>query len=67
LVDSAEAVSREVRELLATERKLLASRPDAEPAHRFYVTDAPESFQEVAGRFLGRPLERLERVQIAGE
>ncbi len=67
LVDSAEAVSREVRELLATERKLLASRPDAEPTYRFYVTDAPESFREVAGRFLGRPLERLERVQIAGE
>jgi glutamate racemase len=67
LVDSAEAVSVAVREQLKTTKKLLASRDDAVPRHRFFVTDAPEPFHDAAKRFLGRSLDHLELVEIAGE
>jgi len=67
LVDSAQAVSTEVRNLLTTRGTLLASEQDAVPRHRFYVTDAPDSFHTVARRFLGRSLDHLEALAIAGE
>lgn len=67
LVDSAEAVSAAVREELTSTRKLLASRDDAVPRHRFFVTDNPEPFHDAARRFLGRSLDHLEQVEIAGE
>ena len=67
LVDSAQAVSVAVRELLTTTNKLLASRDDAVPRHRFFVTDAPEPFHDAAKRFLGRALDHLELTEIAGE
>ena len=67
LVDSAEAVSVAVRELLTTTKKLLASRDDAVPRHRFYVTDGPQPFHDAARRFLGRSLDHLELAEIAGE
>jgi glutamate racemase len=57
LVDSAETVAAEVK-----------ARLDApawrEAEHRFYVTDAPERFLAVAGRFLGRPVERAAHVDV---
>ena len=43
------------------------SPDDALPRHRFYVTDGPEPFHDAAKRFLGRSLEHLELVEIAGE
>jgi glutamate racemase len=61
LVDSAETVAREVRERLARE-PALAAAAGAHAAHRFFVTDAPEPFRDVAERFLGRPVTHLERV-----
>jgi glutamate racemase len=57
LVDSAEAVAEEVRARLPP----AAGR---EGEHRFYVTDAPEKFLAVAGRFLGRAVERAEHVDV---
>jgi glutamate racemase len=59
LVDSAEAVAAEVRERLGG---LAAGAGPVE--HRFFVTDAPGPFQEVAERFLGHPLESLERGDV---
>ena len=67
LVDSAEAVSSEVRNLLTSSKKLPASPNNALPRHRFYVTDGPEPFHDAAKRFLGRSLDHLELVEIAGE
>ena len=64
LVDSAEAVSEEVRERLAIESELAASDGPHEVDYHYYVTDAPGPFQEVAERFLGRPIGRLERTRI---
>jgi glutamate racemase len=56
LVDSAAAVAAEVR----------AGFPVGGRAadHRFFVTDAPEKFLAVAGRFLGRPVTAAEHVDV---
>ena len=57
LVDSAETVAAEVAERLGV--------PPGPPGrHRFYVTDAPDRFLAVAGRFLGRPVESAEHVDV---
>jgi glutamate racemase len=66
LVDSAESVAAEARALLADQAKTDGGQA-TEPEHHFYVTDVPEPFQQVADRFLGRPLRRLERARIEGE
>ncbi len=56
LVDSAAAVAAEVRATFGG---------GAGPAdHRFFVTDAPEKFLAVAGRFLGRPVTAADHVDV---
>jgi len=63
LVDSAEAVASEVRRRLHEDETLAArERSSAELEHHFFVTDVPGPFQQVAERFLGRPIRNLERV-----
>jgi len=57
LVDSAGAIAAEVRERLG-------AAPGQGGAHRFYVTDTPEGFLAVAGRFLGRPVASAEHVDV---
>jgi glutamate racemase len=57
LVDSAAAVAAEVRARFGAE-------PAREAAHAFFVTDAPEKFLAVAGRFLGRPVASAEHVDV---
>jgi glutamate racemase len=57
VVDSAEATARELAELLA-ERDLARAGSEAGELS-MYVTDMPGRFSEVAGRFLGRPIEGL--------
>jgi len=57
LVDSAETVAAEVKGRLDVP-------PGRAAEHRFYVTDAPERFLAVAGRFLGRPVERAAHVDV---
>jgi glutamate racemase len=60
LVDSAEAVALEVcRSLDAT-----PGAGSGKNNRRFFVTDIPAPFRAVAERFLGRPLDRLERARI---
>ena len=56
LVDSAAAVAAE---LSATFQE-----GPRDAAHRFFVTDAPEKFLGVAGRFLGRPVASAEHVDV---
>jgi glutamate racemase len=69
LVDSAEATASATRALL-TETRLLAppaeTRAGGHPADgdHFHVTDSSERFLEVGSRFLGRPLARLELVDL---
>lgn len=56
LVDSARAIAAEVREGLE------AGGGAAE--HRWFVTDTPEKFLSVAGRFLGRAVDAAEHVDV---
>jgi glutamate racemase len=57
LVDSARAIATQVRERLGGGTGVSAE-------HRFYVTDTPERFLAVAGRFLGRPVTAAEHVDV---
>jgi glutamate racemase len=61
LVDSADAVCEAVRPLLTPAR-----RNEDESEYHVCVTDAAERFRTVAERFLGRPIDRLEHVEITG-
>jgi glutamate racemase len=57
LVDSAEAIAQDVR-------SSLGPVPGNGGIHRFFVTDLPERFTPIAGRFLGRPVELAEHVDV---
>lgn len=57
LVDSAHAIAADLRERFGA-----GARQGAE--HRFFVTDTPEKFLAVAGRFLGRPVTSAEHVDV---
>jgi glutamate racemase len=56
LVDSASAVAADVRARFGS--------PAREGEHRFFVTDAPDRFLSVAGRFLGRPVTAADHVDV---
>ena len=58
LVDSARAIAVEVKERLGS------ATPASDGQHRFFVTDTPERFLSVAGRFLGRPVSQAEHVDV---
>jgi glutamate racemase len=66
LVDSAEAAAEETAGLLESQG-LLAPPGSGHAGHHFYVTDSSMRFAQVGSRFLGKPLERLEQVEITGE
>jgi glutamate racemase len=60
LVDSAEEIAREVA--TALEKQSLA-RGDGTGNHSFFVTDAPDRFIKVGGRFLGEKVESAVRIE----
>jgi len=63
LVDSGEETALRVREVLS-ELNLL-NHEDGDPGkHKFYVSDFPQQFEETAARFLGRPLDKLFKVEL---
>jgi glutamate racemase len=75
LVDSADATANATRALLSAQGLLApraadatgpGTRADGHPADgdHFHVTDSSERFLEVGSRFLGRPLARLELVDL---
>ena len=57
LVDSAEAIAAEVADRVV-------APPGAAGRQRFFVTDTPDRFIAVAERFLGRPVEAAEQVDL---
>jgi glutamate racemase len=63
LVDSAESVAAEVAESVAPGAAAAGEDSRAE-ADRFFVTDSWERFKEVGARFLGRRIERLEKIDL---
>jgi len=71
LVDSAGSVAAEAAEWLARHPDLAAPKEKenekemaGKEGHRFFVTDTPGPFVEVAERFLGHPIGRLERIEL---
>lgn len=62
LVDSAEATAEAVAAQLEADGQLAPSNSPAR--HRFFVTDLPERFAEVGARFLERPIETVNQVDI---
>jgi glutamate racemase len=62
LVDSAHETAAEVESIL--NEKNLRSRAETPGGITVYVTDIPYLFKEVGERFLRRPMERVERVDL---
>jgi glutamate racemase len=60
LIDSAEEIVKEVG--MALEKHSLARR-DGIGNHSFFVTDAPDRFIKVGGRFLGEKVESAVRIE----
>jgi glutamate racemase len=67
LIDSGEETARAALDIL-TDKNLLDTDSTQVPAlegdHKFYVSDVPEKFSQVATRFLGRIVDRIMRVDI---
>ncbi len=63
LVDSGEETARRVKEVLK-EMNLLNPESGDPGKHKFYVSDFPQKFEETASRFLGRPLDKLFKVEL---
>ncbi|HVE84058.1 MAG TPA: glutamate racemase [Myxococcales bacterium] len=62
LVDSAEATAEAAAELLRSRGE---TRSSPAPQHRYFLTDVPERFVDVAARFLGQPVQAVEQVDIS--
>ncbi len=63
LVDSAQAVARQAGEQLRARGLLAPGNGAAKPRNVFFVTDAPDHFRLLGGRFLRTPLEDVRLVQ----
>ncbi|MBI5266264.1 MAG: glutamate racemase [candidate division Zixibacteria bacterium] len=68
LIDSGEETARAAYKTI-TESGLLHSRAGQHPSpsseHKYFVSDVPEKFSQVATRFLGRIVDRITRVDIS--
>lgn len=68
LIDSGEETARAAYRLL-TDKGLLHSRTSQRPSvggdHKFFVSDVPEKFTQVAMRFLGTVVDQIARVDIS--
>lgn len=62
LIDSGRETARAVQQLLL-EKNLINNGAKAK-ADQFFVSDIPAKFEEVGSRFLGRPLENVQRVDL---
>ena len=63
LVDSGEETAARVKQVLE-ELDLLNPETGDPGKHKFYVSDFPQKFEETASRFLGRPLDKLFKVEL---
>ena len=64
LVDSAEETASQIKSVLTEMNLLNESNPDSEK--EFYLTDVSDTFISVAGRFLGKKIDKIEMVDIIG-
>jgi glutamate racemase len=62
LVDSAKETAREVKAII--EENGLTRKTGGKSEYMFYVSDEPALFRKIGEKFLGKPIERIERVEI---
>ena len=62
LIDSAEEMALEAKALLS--KWGLIGNNLNHPEHHFFVSDLPDRFVELAERFLGRSIEKVELVNL---
>jgi glutamate racemase len=65
LIGSGEEAARAALRLLR-EKKLLRGDSSRRGEHKYFVSDVPEKFSQVATRFLGEPIDRITRVDVSG-
>lgn len=61
IIDTAIETARDVKRILRAKGLI---RTGHSPRRRFYVSDFPQKFEEIAARFLGKPLEDVTRVAL---
>jgi glutamate racemase len=62
LVDSAEETALEIERILKDNN--ISNESSSSNKREFYLTDVSDTFIEIAGRFLGEKIERVEQVDI---
>ena len=62
LVDSAKETAKEVKKII--EESGMRKNTKEKPSYRFYVSDEPSLFRKIGGKFLGRSIETVEKVEI---
>ncbi|RME23160.1 MAG: glutamate racemase [Candidatus Zixiibacteriota bacterium] len=68
LIDSGEETARFARTALQEADLLVPAAKEKSPVrgvHKYYVSDVPEKFSQIAGRFMGRPVDGITRVDIS--
>ena len=68
LIDSGEETAKVAHHQLAAAGLLSTTSSDTKGTgqHKFFVSDVPEKFSQVATRFLGEVIEKITRVDISG-
>ncbi len=61
LIDSADEVARDLKDLLE-QKNLLCMQSGKDTRHQFFVSDEPGHFQKLAKRFLGRDIPVVEKL-----
>ena len=64
LIDTAEATAKAVKKSLR--EKNLLRKVNHKPVYKFFVSDDPEKFLQLGMRFLGKGIDKAERVDLEG-
>jgi glutamate racemase len=65
IIDSAVETAAEVQAVLS--KQDLHTDSNNPPEHRFFVSDFPQRFEEIARRLLGHPLKNVRRIALADD
>jgi glutamate racemase len=69
ILDSAESTAQRVRQELGKMESLASESPDAganSAICHFFATDSVEKFRTLGSRFLGRPIEKVDLIDLGG-
>jgi glutamate racemase len=66
IIDSAQATADQVVRMLATDEFFAAATGNSTGYRRFFATDSVAKFEKLGPRFLGRPIEGVELVDLGG-